>query len=388
MHNRAAKKLLGFIGILFVLMLALPCAHAAGAFGCSLDIGRIAEGYCAVRVSLDRVNTTAVSVSFTVTAPGDLTVFAVHSRITDLGGSYTMSAGSGSITYQFNPNLSYNPTIRVGNVRVTYADGQVEDAGGASLIVPLHAVHEHQLQFDRTKTGATCLTKVTEIWRCGCGVEEERETSESGPHNPDSGWTRERAANCLSDGSRERDCTQCGTLVESETIFAPGSHQEPDDWRVLSGPTCVKNGQRAKACLVCSETLIQEAIPATGVHEAAAAWTEEKAATCTTTGLETLRCQACDEVLESRDKIVLKHTPRQAWDEMESPGCEKEGLESLLCTVCETILESRALAALGHTGKWIEIAPASCSQAGEEHLACSRCEATLKQTVSALGHDF
>ncbi|MGI6686801.1 MAG: hypothetical protein ACOX6Y_00305 [Christensenellales bacterium] len=388
--NKAKRLLIGFEMIVLLMMISSG-VQAKDVFSCSLVTVDIASGYCGLRASLDIDNTSAVSVTFCVSASEGLTVYKVHKNLTASGGNYTLKSRAGVITYQFSPSISYNPVISVSDIAVTYQEGYTETLANRSFTVPIHNVHEHHFSFSSIKTSATCQQKGTEIWRCDCGAEEERQSVEYGPHQPDTDWTRIIPATCTMDGSRERECTICNNTVETETILAVGHNEEAAEWQTVDEPDCINKGLKVKNCPVCGERLESEELEATAVHQAKDEWETEEEATCEHPGLEVLKCRVCEQVMESRDIPRLEHEAADEWEVILGADCENEGREQLRCIHCKKVLKSQPVAALGHDyGAWIT-EPGLCTEARKSVRYCNRDGCSAQETMMTEakdGHDL
>ena len=102
-------------------------------------------------------------------------------------------------------------------------------------------------------------------------------------------WIVIKEATCISNGMKQRCCTECG-YTESQVILAFGHTEVTVD---AIAPTCTKAGlTEAKYCSVCDEVLVaQEIVPATG-HDYVSTVTPP---TATQNGSTTYTCSVCGD---------------------------------------------------------------------------------------------
>ena len=116
---------------------------------------------------------------------------------------------------------------------------------------------------------------------CSCGVKSEKATHTA------SGWITDTAATATTDGTKHKECTECGYVMETGTIPATGSdhtHSYGSDWKSNADKHWLEC-----ACGVKSEE----------AAHTAGDWITDTAATSTTAGTKHKECTVCHRVLET-----------------------------------------------------------------------------------------
>ena len=150
----------------------------------------------------------------------------------------------------------------------------------------------------------TCAEHGYTLHRCSnCSDYYATDFTEKNEHTS-SEWITDSEAGCVTSGSRHKECTECGKLLETETIPAKG-HSYGEVQRVEA--TCESSGCTYHICATCGYTEKISGIPAKGHTEVI---DEGKGATCTETGLtEGKHCSECGKVLVLQEVIEKKeHT--------------------------------------------------------------------------------
>ena len=384
-HER--RGLLGIILIAVLLTLPGLCS-AAGVFSCTEVRNLIDKGYYGIKFMLDTANPEVEAMTCQVNASAELTLYSGYSSLEMNGSQCRMTGKKAVITYQFDPASAGGLSIRVSNITVWYTGGRQESLGSMTFYVSPGLPHEHAFVFSSVRQEASCVRHRIEEWRCECGEAEEREIAGLGPHAPDPEWTKVTPAGCLEDGCRERACTLCPAVVETETIPARGYHREAAEWEMIRPADCRNTGEQVKRCLDCGEVLQTETLPVSGTHAPEETWRKETAATCAAQGSEILCCRICEAVLSRRATASLSHTPAAGWETETEPGCEQTGTAHLRCTECGQPLETRGIAALGHDySPWEADGNGLCTQAREESRKCLRDGCAFLETRTATPFD-
>ena len=148
-------------------------------------------------------------------------------------------------------------------------------------------------------------------------------------------WINDSVATCTTAGSKHKECTKCGEILETETIPETG-HTEVKDPAVAT--TCTKTGKtEGSHCSVCNLIIkAQTTIPANGhtvVIDSAVS------PTCSANGLtEGSHCSECNTVLVQQETIPsTAHTP-STWIVVDSVDVRYK-----VCTKCGKILESQKI---------------------------------------------
>ncbi|MGN0526653.1 MAG: leucine-rich repeat protein [Acutalibacteraceae bacterium] len=111
-----------------------------------------------------------------------------------------------------------------------------------------------------------------------------------------SDWITDKEATCIEDGSKHRECTSCGEVLETETLVKAG--HKSSEWITDKEATCIETGLRHKECTVCGSFVEVEYLPTIDVH-ISSSWIIDKEATCTAVGSKHKECTVCGEVLET-----------------------------------------------------------------------------------------
>ena len=307
-----------------------------------------------------------------------------------------------------------------------------------------HTVIVYQSAID-----ATCnTTGWTEGTKCGvCGLIIKKSTVVARLAHTYTSWTTVAAADCVSGGRMERECTMCGA-TETMTLLPKGHSYS--GYATLYEPTCTETGCKQRICKNCGE-IEDVAIEAKGhvkkaVSEVAATCTADghtagvKCSTCgiTLEGIETLpatghtwektssvegdcehdsydvyTCATCGETENRITKYCTGHESETAptckqrcvcdicgqeygdygdhnYEAVTTaPTCTKEGYTTYTCTYCGDTYTALPTAATGvHT--YVEVSvekEATCTEDGTKVLMCKTCGATVTETIPAKGHN-
>ena len=117
------------------------------------------------------------------------------------------------------------------------------------------------------------------------------------------GWIIDKEATCTKVGSKHKECTICGKIIETEEILATDNHIS-SSWIVDNQGSCTENGLQHKECTVCKEVLETETIYAIG--HSYSDWLIDKEATVYSTGSKHKVCTECTETLETETIPQLK----------------------------------------------------------------------------------
>ena len=200
-------------------------------------------------------------------------------------------------------------------------------------------------------------------------------------------WIIDRNATCTANGSKHKECTDCGETLETAVITATGHTTVKD---AAAAATCTQAGKtEGSHCSVCNTVIVaQQTIPAKGhttVKDAAVA------ATCTQAGkTEGSHCSVCNTVIVAQQTIPAKgHTTVK--DAAVAATCTTAGkTEGSHCSVCNTVIVAQqTIPAKGHTTVKDAAVAATCTTAGKtEGSHCSVCNAIIKAqtTIPAKGH--
>ena len=96
-----------------------------------------------------------------------------------------------------------------------------------------------------------------------------------------------------------------------------GHEHTPGDWQNITGASCTEGGTRQKICTDCGEVLETEKLAATGHSEGA--WAVGKEATCGEAGYRHKVCTLCGTETQRESLPALEHVPGN-WTEFTKPG--------------------------------------------------------------------
>ena len=175
-----------------------------------------------------------------------------------------------------------------------------------------------------------------------------------------------------------------GSDEPDESDIKCASHQA-SDWIIDKEPGCAEAGSKHKECTLCGEIIETEIIETLDHTEVVI---EAKAATCTETGLTNgKKCSVCNKVLVEQTTVAtIPHTEQIV--EGKAATCTETGLtDGKNCSVCSTVLIAQdTIPALDHeAGDWIIDLPASIGIDGKKHKECIRCQEKLEEaTIPAI----
>ncbi len=195
-----------------------------------------------------------------------------------------------------------------------------------------------------------------------------------------SDWIIDEEATCTKDGSKHKECTICGEVLETATIDMLGHDLEHHD---AKAPTCTDVGWEAyDTCSRCDYTTYVE-IEANGHTESD--WIIDEEATCTEGGSKHKECTVCHEILKTEDIDPLGHSftnyvsnndATSTEDGTKTAVCDRDG-----CNETDTITDEGSM--LGHeystpVWNWNGYESATAT------FTCTNCEEnTHKETVNA-----
>ena len=188
---------------------------------------------------------------------------------------------------------------------------------------------------------------------------------------------------CEKDGETQIVCDECGAVISSTPIPAPGHNWVKG---ATHEPNCKDEGYTEYTCSVCQQTKRDDIVPANGQH----VWVEGTPvpATCAEDGYTPWTCSVCGDE-EKRDivsKETVDHTPGEP--QTTPATCTEDGRTVVKCTVCGTVISDEIIPSPGH--KWVEgdTVGATCTEKGYTEYECSVCHETKQDNFKdPLGHD-
>lgn len=170
-----------------------------------------------------------------------------------------------------------------------------------------------------------------------------------------------QVASCSEVGVQRAAC-DCGDF---QVVEMPKLAHTAGDWKVQRAATCITKGTKQLLCKVCDEAMSTETIPALG-HDLVSH--NAKAPTCSEVGYDAY--EACTRCSQSTYKEIstIPHTP----------GAEPTCSAPQLCTVCEGIVTP----AKGHLEVVTTGYEATCSKVGlTDRIICVICDSVLQEAV-------
>ena len=304
-----------------------------------------------------------------------------YDKLIILKNGSTLDTISGSVSWK---SVSIN-VLAGDTVVIKYSkDGSVSNNGDTAYF---KIVSGNQVEIDSTVLApaedfdATCTNPVT----CDiCGVIVKNTI----PHNPGE-WIIDVEATYEQDGSKHKECTECGITVET-SIIPMLTHSYTS---IVTAPTCTEQGFTTHTCSECGDVYVDDYIPAPG--HSYGEWAQTTAPGCETKGEERRDCVNCDHY-ETKEIAALGHNYGE-WIAEVPATCEGEGtLGHYHCVTCgknfdaeKNELTTIVIPALGHTeSDWIVDEEATCTEDGSKHKECTVCEKVLAtETIEKLGHD-
>jgi hypothetical protein len=166
------------------------------------------------------------------------------------------------------------------------------------------------------------------------------------------------AATCTETGlSMGSHCSVCN-LVLTEQKSVPVVAHTPGEWTDQVASTCTEKGVRQKSCTVCS-TVLQTEVTTAGAHDFTE-WATTLKATCTQEGEQTRSCNLCQAV-ETRAVKKAAHLSGPTIIDIEA-SCQSPGKKHTECTKCNAVITQATIPATEHAyGDWSITLAASCS---------------------------
>lgn len=166
----------------------------------------------------------------------------------------------GSTTYTTEDGTKI--TINNDGSAVVEKEEEVPASTETPSNTPTQPTHSHSYSSSVTKE-ATCTEKGVKTYTCSCGSSYTKDIDAKGHTSGD--WVTTKEANCKAEGGKQKSCTTCGTVLETDTISKTSTHT-PSDWVVTKEATCSTAGSKHKTCTVCGVETAVEAIAANGTH--------------------------------------------------------------------------------------------------------------------------
>ena len=161
-------------------------------------------------------------------------------------------------------------------------------------------------------------------------------------------------------------------------------HDCSGSFTIVKDPTCTEVGSKEKNCSICGKLLDTQSIPANG--HSCNNWVIDKEATCSSEGKRHCICSVCGETV-SESIPMIAHTVGE-WNVTKAPTCHSNGTQTRSCSKCDHT-ETETLSALTHEfGEWKVAQEASCYHSGTEERECSLCGDKENKTIEQLIHEY
>lgn len=268
-------------------------------------------------------------------------------------------------------------------------------------------------------------------------------------HSGTKTWVVTKAADCYNgiNGSQKLVCDDCGTTLDTATIYWQNAH-DYTDYRIVTYPTCSEKGSMYEYCRNCGRKA-DYTITIPSKHDGFrneidygesdywdysdyAYWLTDKPATCTEPGLHHAVCKTCNQTIASEAIEPLGHTSEVYEDWLDSihdaeyyigsknvayiaPTCTEGGSIRFLCDICGTPVRVFELDPEGHhndaleawdylfetdpdfgttedllqyvTWDNVDYTPATCTEPGLVSFKCDTCLDVIRtMTVEPFGH--
>ena len=180
-----------------------------------------------------------------------------------------------------------------------------------------------------------------------------------------SAWIEDSAPSCEADGSRHKECTECGEILNTETIDAL-AHTD-SNWIVDTQATCKAEGKKRTECTVCKKVIKTDIIAK--LDHTPSNWIVDTVTSCSEEGVRHKECTVCHEILDTRTVEKLAHTPKDAVKEnVINPDCKTEGSYDavIYCAVCnEKISSTKETIAKTTTHTYTDDSDTDCNICGD-----------------------
>ena len=281
--------------------------------------------------------------------------------------TYSKSTADGVVLSDF--------TVSIDSCYYKDDDGQDVQLG-TTVINTIPANHTHVASDNWTVvTPADCTTEGTEVRLCTeCGKVAE---SRAIPKSNHVTKINKVDATCTEDGYISEVCTVCNKEI-SHTVIEKLNHKNAVNQH--KDATCTEDGYDRVYCPDCDKVIEETVIKAPG-HKTVV---DEKAATCTEDGYYIEKCTVCNKIITNK---VLKAAGHKIVVDEKAPTCTENGYHKETCSVCKEVLVNKVLPATNHANTETQHKDATCTENGYDRIFCKDCNKVISETViKAKGH--
>lgn len=199
-------------------------------------------------------------------------------------------------------------------------------------------------------------------------------------------WKIITDSTCLTLGSKELICNECGQIITTASISLKEHTVVIDEGKK---ETCTENGlSQGSHCSMCNEVIEKQEIIDKKGHNFVLNTSEST--------IETLvyYCQNCNEKQEkendSKELCVNGHTSSD-WVVIKKATCKETGLKQKTCTKCNVEIETQEIAKTSHTEVIIEAVEATCQRTGlTEGKKCELCDEIIlpQEETPKVDHNY
>lgn len=199
-------------------------------------------------------------------------------------------------------------------------------------------------------------------------IAEEGDFDSFGEHKAADEWTVITAASCVSEGSREKKCVDCGITLISETVNRT-EHKASDklirllDTDLTVG-TQLTNSEIARLYAYAEDTYL--AFRQSG-------------------GTLLTYCTNCKKILSAEYSFPEEHSgdAHKLKETVTAASCTGDGVREQVCSTCQKTIEATLLPATAHATGKTELTKTTCTEEGSKITYCLYCEAEIRREYSA-----
>ena len=221
----------------------------------------------------------------------------------------------------------------------------------------------------------TCTEEGNREKKCVDCEDSVKEVIPANGHSWNEAYTTDIESTCAEEGSESIHCSVCNAVNETTVRAIEKKEHIYGEWTVTKKATCTGEGSRKKNCTNCGDT-VTEVIPAAG-HQWDKDYSIDKAASCAEEGSKSIHCSVCDAVDETTIRVIAKKEHNYGgWNVIKEPTCIENGNREKICIACGDVVTD-PIPAFGH--KWnedytIDKDP-TYTEEGSKSIHCSVCDA-------------